>query len=112
MSTTANGALHANGTLHANGSHSSFPLNDTSLGTLKYFDYRYNRYALNPRTGTWFMIRDWWNKSWTNVVEVSNGLDDNIRQQRLTLFGPNLIEIVAKSTTSLLVDEVSHVRCQ
>lgn len=58
------------------------------------------------------MIRDWWDKSWTNVVEVSNGLDDNIRQQRLTLFGPNLIEIVAKSTSSLLVDEVSHVRCQ
>ena len=58
------------------------------------------------------MIRDWWDKSWTNVVEVSNGLDDNIRHQRLTLFGPNLIEIVAKSTSSLLVDEVSHVRCQ
>lgn len=56
------------------------------------------------------MIRDWWDKSWTNVVEVSNGLDDNIRQQRLSLFGPNLIEIVAKSTSSLLVDEVSRVK--
>jgi cation-transporting ATPase 13A3/4/5 len=98
-----------NRTLHPNGSHASFPLNDTLLGTLKYFDYRYNRYALNPRTGTWFMIRDWRDKSWANVVELSNGLDDRVRQQRLTLFGPNLIEIVAKSTTSLLVDEVSHV---
>jgi cation-transporting ATPase 13A2 len=58
------------------------------------------------------MIRDWWDKSWTNVVEVSNGLDDNIRQQRLILFGSNVIEIAAKSTTSLLVDEVSHVRYQ
>jgi len=58
------------------------------------------------------MIRDWWDKSWTNVVEVSNGLDDTIRQQRHTLFGPNVIEIAAKSTTSLLVDEVSHVRYQ
>jgi len=106
MSTTANG------TLHPNGSHASFPLNDTLLGVLKYFNYRYNRYALNPRTGTWVMVRDWRDKSWANVVEVSKGLDDNLRQQRLTLFGPNLIEIIAKSTVNLLVDEVSHVRCQ
>lgn len=55
------------------------------------------------------MIRDWRDKSWTNVVEVSNGLDDRLRQQRLILFGPNIIEIVAKSTISLLIDEVSHV---
>lgn len=58
------------------------------------------------------MIRDWWDKSWTNVAGVSNGLDDTTRQQRLTLFGPNLIEIVAKSTTSLLVDEVRHAGYQ
>jgi hypothetical protein len=64
---------------------------------------------LNPRTGTWSMIRDWRDKSWINIAELSNGLDENLHQQRLTLFGPNLIEIVAKSTISLLVDEVSHV---
>ena len=101
-----------NGMLHPNGSHASFPSNDTSLGTLKYFDYRYNRYVLNPRTGTWFIIRDWRDKSWANVVELSNGLDDSVRQQRRTLFGPNVIEIIAKSTTSLLVDEVSHMAHQ
>jgi hypothetical protein len=54
------------------------------------------------------MIRDWRDKSWASVVEVSNGLGDNLRRQRLTLFGPNVIELVAKSTISLLVDEVSH----
>lgn len=32
-----------------------------------------------------------------------------MRQQRLTLFGPNIIDIEGKSIISLLIDEVSFV---
>lgn len=37
---------------------------------------------------------------------MQNGLEEPIRQQRLTLFGKNEIDIEGKSTLSLLVDEV------
>ena len=40
---------------------------------------------------------------------MKNGLEGPLRQQRLTLFGPNVIDIEGKSIVSLLVDEVSFV---
>ena len=40
---------------------------------------------------------------------MKNGLEGPLRQQRLTLFGPNVIDIEGKSIISLLVDEVSLV---
>ena len=40
---------------------------------------------------------------------MKNGLEGPLRQQRLTLFGPNVIDIEGKSIISLLVDEVSFV---
>lgn len=39
---------------------------------------------------------------------VKNGLDGDTRVQRLKLFEPNLIDIAAKSTITLLVDEVYY----
>ena len=40
---------------------------------------------------------------------MKNGLDVTLRQQRLSVFGPNVIDIEGKSVISLLVDEVSVV---
>ena len=40
---------------------------------------------------------------------MKNGLDVPLRQQRLSVFGPNVIDIEGKSVISLLVDEVSFV---
>lgn len=87
-------------------------------------DYRYARFALDERDGlfkmtkyvsfshlftcagdlTWY--RDWRDPSWTGVQSVKNGLDEGSRAQRLKLFGPNLIDIAAKSTITLMIDEV------
>ncbi|KAF5380526.1 hypothetical protein D9615_004513 [Tricholomella constricta] len=71
-------------------------------------DYRYSRFALDPRTGLFTIIRDWRDPSITALMSVQNGLDESIRKQRLLLFGNNEIEIEGKSTISLLVDEVVH----
>lgn len=51
--------------------------------------------------------RDWRDGSWTGSQAVKNGLSKDVHQQRLTLFGPNAIDIEGKSTVSLLIDEVS-----
>ncbi len=52
-------------------------------------------------------FREWTDRSWLTVAGVQGGLDGDVRTQRSTLFGPNTIDIEAKSTTSLLVDEVN-----
>ncbi|TBU30250.1 P-type ATPase [Dichomitus squalens] len=78
------------------------------LSTLMFVDYRYNRFALDPRTGLFSMIREWRDASWMNIAAVQNGLSKDVQVQRSTLFGPNLIDIEGKSTVSLLIDEVIH----
>ncbi|KAI0093395.1 Ca-transporting ATPase [Irpex rosettiformis] len=78
------------------------------LETLSVVDYRYARFALDPRTGLFSMVRDWRDGSWTGTQAVKNGLSKGVHRQRLTLFGPNVIDIEGKSTISLLIDEVIH----
>ena len=109
---------------NGNGS-SSINSEDFLLEYLLVVDYRYARYALDPTSGlfaavkcvrrslSWLALlltlwnRDWRDQGWTGVGSVKDGLGGPLRQQRLTLFGPNLIDIEARPITSLLVDEVS-----
>jgi len=97
------------------------------LENLLLIDYRYAKFALDPTNGSFTVVkcarrslswlnllliygnRDWREHSWTGVGSVKNGLDGPLRQQRVTLFGPNVIDIEGKSIISLLVDEVSFV---
>lgn len=78
------------------------------IGSLLIVDYRYSRFVLDPQTGLFSMLRDWRDPSWTGLQSVQHGLPQHIRKQRLTLFGPNLVDIEGKSTLSLLIDEVIH----
>ncbi|KAJ7647229.1 hypothetical protein FB45DRAFT_892809 [Roridomyces roridus] len=81
---------------------------DESLEILTVVDYRYSRFALDPRTGMFSMIRDWRDPSWAGLQFVQNGVSTPVRQQRLSLFGKNEVEIEGKTTLALLVDEVIH----
>ena len=78
------------------------------MGFLKIMEYRYTRFALEPYTGRWQMIRDWRDPRWASVRGVAQGLDANTRQQRRILMGDNLIDIASKSIPGLLMDEVLH----
>ncbi|KAF7315568.1 Cation-transporting ATPase [Mycena indigotica] len=75
------------------------------LDHLTIVDYRYNRFALDPRTGLFSIIRDWRDPS-SNAP--TRGIESSVRQQRLTLFGKNEVDIEGKSTIALLIDEVIH----
>ncbi|THH00161.1 hypothetical protein EW026_g2329 [Hermanssonia centrifuga] len=84
---------------------------DANIGILEHLlvvDYRYARFALDPRTGLFNIVRNWRDPSWTGIQSVSNGLTQSEEEQRLALFGPNVIDIEGKSTVSLLIDEVIH----
>ncbi|KAL4080351.1 hypothetical protein V8B97DRAFT_2020959 [Scleroderma yunnanense] len=78
------------------------------IGDLLIIDYRYSRFVLDPQTGLFRMLRDWRDPSWTGAQSVQHGLQQEVRNQRLTLFGSNLVDIEGKSTLSLLIDEVIH----
>ncbi|KAI0940528.1 hypothetical protein AcW1_003699 [Taiwanofungus camphoratus] len=78
------------------------------LGSLLVLDYRYARFALDPRVGLFTMIRDWRDSSWAGITSVQHGLGTAVRTQRHTLFGSNAIDIEGKSTVSLLIDEIIH----
>jgi cation-transporting ATPase 13A3/4/5 len=110
--------------VNGNGS-SSINSEDFLLENLLVIDYRYAKFALDPTSGSFIMVkcvtgslsglislliyenRDWRDPGWTGVGSVKNGLEGPLRQQRLTLFGSNIIDIEGKSVISLLVDEVS-----
>jgi cation-transporting ATPase 13A2 len=100
---------------------------DEAIGNLLVVDYRYARFALDPRTGLFSTIRSvpislqeagcscvgdsrWRDSSWNSLATIQNGLIPSVRSQRSTLFGPNSLDIQGKSAVSLLIDEVCDHR--
>ncbi|KAL7423997.1 hypothetical protein Q5752_001582 [Cryptotrichosporon argae] len=81
---------------------------EETMGFLKIVDYRYTRFALDPATGQWVMIRDWRDAKWTSARAVAAGLASPTREQRQVLMGANMIDIASKSLLGLLMDEVLH----
>ncbi|KDQ21478.1 hypothetical protein BOTBODRAFT_25926 [Botryobasidium botryosum FD-172 SS1] len=88
-------------------SHISRDVND-ELVTLRAVDYRHTRFALDPKSGFFTMVRDWRDPSWTSIAVVRNGVDEGTWEQRRILFGDNAIDIAAKTTVTLLIEEVLH----
>ncbi|KAG8733074.1 hypothetical protein FRC12_018986, partial [Ceratobasidium sp. 428] len=80
----------------------------TLLSTLSFIDYRYTRFVLDPRTRQFTMLRNWRDRNWTQAAVTSGGLGTPVRVQRTTAFGANEVEIEAKGTVALLVDEILH----
>lgn len=84
---------------------------EETLGFLKLVEYRYTRFALNPASNQWIMVRDWRDPQWTSIRAVAAGLDTPTREQRRVLTGENMIDIEGKSVFGLLIDEVSCCAC-
>ncbi|KAH7339862.1 hypothetical protein B0J17DRAFT_657059 [Rhizoctonia solani] len=78
------------------------------MGTLSFVDYRYNRFVLDPRSRKFAMLRNWRDRTWPNLASLTGGLTTGTREQRTTAFGTNEVEIEAKTTGALLIDEVLH----
>ncbi|PKI84272.1 hypothetical protein MVES_001852 [Malassezia vespertilionis] len=72
------------------------------------FEYRYARFALHPPSGRFRLIIDWRDTTWNSVARMRQGLKSDLEREREQIFGPNVIEIAAKSTWELLVGEVLH----
>ncbi|KAL9932858.1 hypothetical protein V8E36_008113 [Tilletia maclaganii] len=78
------------------------------LTTATFFDYRYTRFVLHPPSGRLRMMKDWRDPNWTSVQTVAAGVSHEDEHDRSLLFGKNAVDIAARSTWDLLVDEVLH----
>ena len=105
---TANGTDNSTDTTLTGGLPMLSGVQTEQLMELTYFDYRYTRFALHPPTGRLRMIKDWRDPLWTSLGAINNGISWDAEKDRTTVFGKNVIEIQAKSTWQLLVDEVLH----
>lgn len=81
---------------------------DPLLPTLRTIDYRYIKFFYHPGEDIFLTNFDWVDKSWVDVQEVREGIDNDTQRDRETVFGPNIIDINEKSTIQLLIDEVLH----
>ncbi|WAQ80682.1 hypothetical protein PtA15_1A20 [Puccinia triticina] len=84
-------------------------LSELYLTEIRYIDFRYHRFLLHPITQAFMRARDWQDPAWsTSVANLAAGLDQQESLHRAQLFGNNIIEVVGKSTSQLLMDEVLH----
>ncbi|KAM0791677.1 hypothetical protein ACM66B_003953 [Microbotryomycetes sp. NB124-2] len=77
------------------------------IDQVSFVDYRYYRFMLHPE-GDFRMVREWKDPSWSSIPLLRRGLSAVDAADRLSLFGSNAIEIAARSTFQLLMDEVLH----
>jgi hypothetical protein len=83
---------------------------DSKLDTITYFDHRYMKFVLNPRTRLFILICYWKDtRHWVSLSKALEGVDGSaLVSRRRFLFGENQILIREKSDAQLLVDEVLH----
>jgi len=85
------------------------PPSELLLTEIHYIDFRYHRFLLHPITQLFMRTRDWQDPAWSkSVANLAVGLDHQESLHRVQLFGNNIIEVVGKSTSQLLIDEVLH----
>ncbi|KAI9364521.1 hypothetical protein DFJ73DRAFT_809774 [Zopfochytrium polystomum] len=77
-------------------------------GQLRFFNYRFIKFMLNPYTGMFEVNMFWRDPNWRSVSSVLCGVDDQVVPRRRLIFGDNEITIKEKSTLNLLLDEVLH----
>lgn len=81
---------------------------DPLIKTLRSIDYRYIRFFFNPLKDKFMVGNTWKDPAWTNVRAIRSGLESEEHDYREQVFGRNTIDIEAKTTMQLLVDEVFH----
>ncbi|KAF9066168.1 Ca-transporting ATPase [Rhodocollybia butyracea] len=91
-----------------NESNETYNAETKMLHSLVVVNYRHSRFALDPRNGLFYTLRNWRDSSWVSSSALQPGLLADARHQRAVLFDRNEINIEAKSTIALLIDEVIH----
>ena len=72
-------------------------------------DYRYIRFVWHAVTQRFTIYNNYKDRAWRGSArECRGGLEDEVKDRRLALFGPNVVDIEEKSIPQLLIDEALH----
>lgn len=82
---------------------------DPIVNELQTLDYRYVRFFYHPLKDKFVACNGWKDPTWTSVRMLRTGIDGNEKDERVRVFGTNIIDIQQKSATQLLVDEVRYM---
>ncbi|KAF9372781.1 hypothetical protein CPB97_001011, partial [Podila verticillata] len=78
------------------------------LHDMRYFDYQYIRFIFNPLGQAFMQSSHWKDSTWTNIANCERGLAREQHQERMMVFGQNMIDVEEKTVGQLLVQEVLH----
>ncbi|KAG0243506.1 hypothetical protein BGW41_002046 [Actinomortierella wolfii] len=78
------------------------------LHDMQYFDYRYIRFIYNPVARQFMLNCHWRDADWTTTANCERGIGRETHQERMMVFGPNVIDVQEKTVGQLLVQEVLH----
>ncbi|RPB05765.1 hypothetical protein L873DRAFT_1825040 [Choiromyces venosus 120613-1] len=81
---------------------------DPVINFLRYLDYRYIRFCYHPLLDKFVLNKGWKDPNWDDVRSIRSGIDGDEKEQRILVFGDNVIDIEEKSTMQLLLDEAFH----
>ncbi|CAO3644376.1 unnamed protein product [Cunninghamella echinulata] len=79
---------------------------NSQLQHLTLVEYRYVRLAYHPLFDKFLIIGFWKDHQWVSIKSLKLGLSTGKYIERLSVFGPNLINIHEKPITKLLTEEV------
>lgn len=79
---------------------------EESINQLILVEYRYIRLAFHPILHKFLIVGFWKDQSWNSTKNFKLGLSSEKYHARLSVFGPNLINIREKPISKLLTDEV------
>lgn len=83
--------------------------NDPFLESVRYLDYRYVRFVWNPLVHRFVLYNNYKDPAWRGAArKCREGLEEDSKVRRLSLFGANQIDIAEKTIPQLLVDEALH----
>ncbi|KAG0036369.1 hypothetical protein BGZ82_004307 [Podila clonocystis] len=78
------------------------------LHDMRYFDYQYIRFIFNPLEQAFMQNAHWKDSAWTSISNCERGLAREQHQERMMVFGQNVIDVEEKTVGQLLVQEVLH----
>ncbi|KAI8057924.1 hypothetical protein BDF22DRAFT_724886 [Syncephalis plumigaleata] len=78
------------------------------LPIISYFNHRYMRFIYHPKRQLFIQTNAWMDANWMDPAVCRRGISRAVHDERMVVFGPNLVDIESKSIPQLLVDEVLH----
>ncbi|GMM44557.1 putative acid anhydride hydrolase [Pichia kluyveri] len=72
------------------------------------FEYRYMKLFYDPLDDLFKLPTNWIDEKWCHYPDIKDGITETNYKLRKMIFGDNIINIVEKSISKLLVDEILH----